>query len=545
MYDDAASSSQEKIGRSSAWLGLARLFSLYFLINLFSGVASGQVQESARLEAKLLADAVSLAERGYHQDALARFQRIVRRIPASEPGWINYGVTLLANNRIEEAEEAFLRAIRLRGPLRPQAVLYLSEVYRITNREKKARRLVVWLLRQRDLPKAFLSQTLLQAKVLGDSLALVDDYEQLINLAILRRKQKNSDDAYTYAQGALNRRDTVEARLLLSLIEAERGEEAKARMHWQYLAAKEGDADVEFAALAQTLASDGNPLNERKLWLNAESELEWESTKYKSFSANSLASRGIMRLGYRFWQNDDWRFMGYYRLRWDQLLSPQANTLFIQNVDLAIAYDPKPWGFELGAMGEFSSFANQIFLLRTLVHWGVAHRWEQARLALTVDGVANSGLANPYSYLTGPSGAAKLDFTYATESASFGFYTLYSIDLIESSNLAPNSIVPLANKRKGIGQFVLFPVSRNWSVRQGLYVGLKRYTESAQPDDRFRRDTEWKANLGFFYRTQSPLYLDFDLEWRGNRSNLATDSVSEQTYRELLAKLSLLWEFRP
>lgn len=543
MHDDAASApptlARAAVRETARVRAILFVCLLFFPVPLFAAHAAGERGSETEF-----AEANAAFARGDFGRAASLYAGLTRLRLSSDIYWLNYGSALVELRRYEEAIGAFRKAIRMNQSLRHAAALLLAEAYRRAGDLPRAKKTADWLVKQPQLPPPIFAAALELATYLEEQAHAKTEFDELVNRGIWRYKSGKYPEAYSALQGALQIRRAPEVFFLTALAHMEMGDYDAARTVLDNLLAT--SADQELARAARTVREEIRTARRKRLFLNTEAGGEWESTAYKAFSAESTSLAGQLRVGYRLLESEEWAITPRYRGKWNQLLFPTSTTLFTHNLGAALNYHAtNGWLLEFRADLELNHFADELFLLRSMLGWTLGHRWASAQLAFSLTGIANTAKANAYDYLQGPSGVGELEWAHFGEGGTWALFARYGVDATEDSVISPSSIVPVANAKAEIGEAGRVRLGKNVALKQGLSVAHKRYERLAYPEQKLRRDLRFTGNLGFSYRESLSSVFDLDFAYIVNNSNMNVNSASDQRYRELAVRVSALWDLMP
>lgn len=105
---------------------------LAFTLSASSGVSSADKEAAAAIQASAGA-AVEAMKAGRHDEAIAKFQEVIAKVPTCTDCYYNIGVSQMAKQRYTEAEASFKKAIELK-PDNADAYTALANLY---NSQKK------------------------------------------------------------------------------------------------------------------------------------------------------------------------------------------------------------------------------------------------------------------------------------------------------------------------------------------------------------------------------------------------------------------------
>jgi tetratricopeptide (TPR) repeat protein len=105
---------------------------LTFTLSASSGVSAGDKEAAAAIQASAGA-AVEAMKAGRHDEAIAKFQEVIAKVPTCADCYYNIGVSQMAKQQPAEAEAAFKKAIELK-PDNADAYTALANLY---NSQKK------------------------------------------------------------------------------------------------------------------------------------------------------------------------------------------------------------------------------------------------------------------------------------------------------------------------------------------------------------------------------------------------------------------------
>jgi tetratricopeptide (TPR) repeat protein len=103
-----------------------------FTLSASSGVSSGDKEAAAAIQASAGA-AVEAMKAGRHDEAIAKFQEVIAKVPTCQDCYYNIGVSQMAKQQYTEAEASFKKAIELK-PDNADAYTALANLY---NSQKK------------------------------------------------------------------------------------------------------------------------------------------------------------------------------------------------------------------------------------------------------------------------------------------------------------------------------------------------------------------------------------------------------------------------
>jgi tetratricopeptide (TPR) repeat protein len=103
-----------------------------FTLSASSGVSSADKEAAAAIQASAGA-AIEAMKAGRHDEAIAKFQEVIAKVPTCVDCYYNIGVSQMAKQQYTEAEGSFKKAIELK-PDNPDAYTALANLY---NSQKK------------------------------------------------------------------------------------------------------------------------------------------------------------------------------------------------------------------------------------------------------------------------------------------------------------------------------------------------------------------------------------------------------------------------
>lgn len=481
-------------------------------------------------------------DRGAFRRSRVYYERLVRAFPGDDRYWIGYGSSLIRVGQTKRAIAAFRRAVQCKGSLRLVAALYLAEAYRQDDNMKMARGIVYWLLRQEDLPENLLQEVLLVYDLIEDSSQPASEYEELVQQGVSHYRRNQFEAAKSDFDGAITLRRTDEARLMygFTLLKLNRFDEAKS-----FLLELRKDTQDRF--IQETIDSF---LAELKLdrtgafWTWAASDFTYEHIAYPEFSADSFAFTPELELGYRLWQREDWRLAANYRLQWNQLITPNSDTLIRHRLGGKLSYYGERWQAQFELRFGLSQFDDEAFLFRIVSGFSLARRFQESIWSLSLYGVSSNGLSESYSYLTGPMSVAKMDWTFLFDGGTLDLWVSYAIDDIDDS-VINGALLPIANKYGRFGAITEFGIGNGFVVRTSQALGRKRYREHINPGGQKRIDITYHSLYGIGFRGRSNVFADLDFHYNVNNSNITDANLSDQRFREKLFTLKVYWDINP